>query len=175
MLAVLAIALPLGTAYFAATQFSPSLVLLIAPLALAGLAACLVSFRSRTYRNSGVFVSTLCALLVFLIARGDRYHGDASPKDIATLAARYDRAGYTVEASKVYPAVDFYAATVIPLEQSAAHVRDKFAGAQPYIYLTRESLLQQAGLQEYKVLAGPIEFKGLILISNQNLAPPGEM
>ena len=83
------------------------------------------------------------------------------------------KAGYTVESSKVYPAFDFYAQTVIPLEQSPARVQEKFAGEKPYIYLTRESLIKVAGITEYEVLVGPIEFKELMLIANQRLPEPG--
>lgn len=173
-LSLLAVALPVGIAYFAVKQFSVTLLVLTVPLTVAGFGACLVSVRSRTFRSTGVFVATLCALLVYLIGRGDHYRGDESPKDIAILAARYVKAGYTVEQSKMYPSVDFYSATVIPLEQSPARVKEKFASKKPYIYLTREGLLQFAGLEEYFVVAGPIGFKDLMLISNQVTGPPGE-
>lgn len=174
-LALLAVALPGGIAYFAVRGPSFTLFALTAPLAVVGLLACLISFRSRTYRNAGIFAATLCAVLVYLIGRGDHYRGNESPKGIAVLAARFANAGYTVEQSKMYPSVDFYSATVIPLEQSPARVKEKFASKEPYIYLTRESLLQLAGLKEYHVLAGPIGFKDLMLISNQMMGPPGEM
>lgn len=173
-LALLAFALLAGTAYFAIKQYSAGLFVYIVPLVAIGCAACAVSVRSRTFRLAGVFLATLCAILVYLIARGDHYRDNASPKEIARLAAQYLHAGYTVEQSKMYPSVDFYAGAIVPLEQNPARVREKFAETQPYIYLTRKNLLHHAGLKDYKVLAGPIEFKDLILISNQDLAPPGE-
>jgi hypothetical protein len=173
MLSLLAFALPVGACYLVMRHFSIALFVLVAPLAIAGFAACVVSFRSRTYRNAGIFVASLCALLIALITRGDQLRGEESPKAIATIAAQYVQAGYTVESSKVYPAVDFYAGAVIPLEQSPARVREKFASPEPYIYLTRKGLLQQAGLKEYKILAGPIKFKELVLIANRDVSPTG--
>lgn len=171
-LVILAFALLGGVVYVGVRQFSIGLFVLILPLGIIGLGACLTSFRSRTYRPAGIFIATVCALLLFLTARGDEYTGEESPKAIAIRAAQFAKAGYVVESSKVYPAVDFYAQTVIPLEQSPARVKEKFAGEKPYIYLTREGLIKAAGISKYEVLAGPIEFKELMLISNQKIADP---
>ena len=161
-----------GVIYVAAKHFSIALFALVLPLAALGFAACLISFRSHTYRSAGIFIASLCAILLFLIARGDENTGDESPKEIAIRAAQYVEAGYTVESSKVYPAFDFYAQTPIPLEQSPARVQEKFAGEKPYIYLTRESLISVAGITKYDVLAGPIKFKELMLIANRKLPDP---
>lgn len=171
-LGLLIVALLGGVIYVAVEHFSIRLFALILPLAVVGFAACLTSFRSRTYRNAGIFIASLCAILLFLIARGDENTGSESPKEIALRAAQYVAAGYTVESSKVYPAFDFYAQTAIPLEQNPARVREKFAGENPYIYLTRESLIKVAGITTYEVLVGPIEFKELMLIANRKLPEP---
>ncbi|MCC6793730.1 MAG: glycosyltransferase family 39 protein [Candidatus Hydrogenedentes bacterium] len=171
-LVLLIVALLGGVVYVAVEHFSVGLFALILPLAALGLAACLISLRSHTYRSAGVFIASLCAILLFLISRGDENTGDESPKRIAIRAAQYVNAGYTVESSKVYPAFDFYAQTVIPLEQSPARVQEKFAGEKPYIYLTRQSLIKVAGIKSYEVLAGPIEFKELMLVANRKLPEP---
>jgi hypothetical protein len=74
-----------------------------------------------------------------------------------------------VEASKVYPAFAFYAGVVVPVEIDAERVRQKFEGDKPYAYLTRKGFLGMAAIRDPHVLAGPIRFKELVLISNRPL------
>ena len=61
-LAVLIIALVGGIVYVAAKHFSIGLFALILPLAVLGTVACLISFRSHTYRDAGIFIASLCTI-----------------------------------------------------------------------------------------------------------------
>lgn len=168
-LALLALVLPAGAIYLSITMPQPTLLFFIWPLTLVALAMIAVARGSLTYRNSAIFVATLCALLIAFLARAHYYVGDRSPRDLARYTASLLESGITVEASKVYPAFAFYAGVNVPIEISVERVRQKFDADAPYAYLTRKGFLGMAGVPNPHVLAGPIRFKELILISNRPL------
>jgi len=169
VLALFAIALPAVALYCTLRFESYSFLAIIWGLTLIGFAACLVARRSRTYRNAAIFTATLCAALIYLNGRGEMNQGLRSPRELARMSAEYVESGYTVQTSEAYPAFEFYARMPLALERSPERVRERFAGAEPYLYVTREGRLSLAGLNDYTVYAGPIDFKELMLIGNHTV------
>jgi len=173
MLALLAIVLPAAAIYCTIEYSAVGFIALIWALAVFGVFSCALAVRSRTFRTTAVLIATLCSLLVYLNARGESNQGPRSPRELANTTERYVKAGYTVETSEVYPAFEFYADSALPLERSPERVREKFAGKEPYLYVTREGRLKAAGIKDFVVFDGPIAFKEMMLIGNQ-IVPPAD-
>jgi hypothetical protein len=114
---------------------------------------------------------TAVTILMALTVRAYHYQGPRSPRAMGVLCAELVRAGQPVEASKVYPAFAFYAREIIPTEVNANRVREKLGASRPYYYVTRKDWLESYRLEGYQRLAGPVEFKDLVLIGNFPLPP----
>ena len=129
---------------------------------------------SRSIGVCSLAGTTYCALLAVLLAtRSFYYVGDNSIRDLATVSGQLARAGYTVESSKMYPAMAYYAGTPIKVETEIADVKTHLLGTDPYFYITRLKELKQAGMsvesENPKILMGPFMSKGFVLIGNKPL------
>lgn len=174
---VLILALPpvavAGTVYTAVEFGHPLLTLEMTVIALV---CCAVAWRAWTVpvlRIQSAYILGILISVAALVSQSFHYTGDESPKAIAQLAGRLARAGYVVETTKAYPAVAYYAATRIPEVKSAEVVKEKLSGPDPYYCLTRNEYLP--AIKQYlppdirNPLAGPVGFKGLILVGNASV------
>jgi 4-amino-4-deoxy-L-arabinose transferase-like glycosyltransferase len=170
-LTVLAIA---GALYAAAKMpWHITLQIDICILAIVALGVALYTARRPEQRLAGVFALSLLVILMYLVGRGYHYTGRNSPKELAVLCRSLISTGYTVEASKVYPAFAFYAGTPIPVRTSSEEVRTRLEGSEPYYYLTRERDLNPQVLATATkppvILTPAYTSKRLILIGNSPL------
>lgn len=168
------ILLPLGAAALTALAVVryPYPALLVETACILGLVLA-ICWRSRRERSDPVLrvglASLLVILSVLLVTRSFHYQGSRSPKELASLCGRLLDAGYTVEATKVYPAFTFYARNPIPETVDQSAIEARLSGGKPYFYITRAQFLpvfQDLDALGARVLAGPYMMKGLVLIGN---------
>jgi len=138
------------------------LVVVVAGLAWCGL--------RRSEGPARLAVAAIAVILIVLVARSFHYTGDQSPQAIVQRIAELQRAGYTVETSKNYPAFAFYSDTPMNELQDAALLAEKLQGDVPYFFLTRteieEAFLQDIPEEYRQRIAGPVTSKNHILIGN---------
>jgi len=171
------ILLPLGAAGLAITAVFryPYPALLVETGCILGLVL-VICLRPCGERADPLLRVGLASLLVIcsglLVTRSFHYLGTRSPKDLATLCGRLLDAGYTVEATKVYPAFTFYARIPIPETVDQAAIEARLSGKEPYFYLTRAQFLPMCSDLDAlgaRVLAGPCTMKGLVLVGNTEI------
>ncbi|MBN2312069.1 MAG: glycosyltransferase family 39 protein [Candidatus Hydrogenedentes bacterium] len=152
------------------------------PVAVAVVAAAVILFRRRRFPLACVFAMALAAMAGGVLVRDHHDTGLRSPKGVGELAGRLGRAGYPVEATKVYPAFAFYAQHPIREQTEPETVLSRLAGDAPYFYVTQERLFEQYIAptlgERVQVFTSPHTKRGLILIGNVPLpavpGPPGE-
>ena len=147
----------------------------------------LLLHKSLEDRVMRLFVLNLTAIMLYLVAgRGYHYSIDParSPRTLAAECQGLIDAGYTVEAPPrvhstqpfPYPALSFYLARVVPMEENPARVAAKLHGPEPYYFLATEKYLRQwskaLGPAEPRVLLGPFTGKKLVLVGNRPLPEP---
>lgn len=115
-------------------------------------------------------VAAFTGILIAFVARSYHYTGARSPRELIGIANRLQASGYTVEASKMYPAFAFYADAHIEELQDVDALAEKLAGEAPYFYLTRTEILagplQEIPAEDRQLLAGPYTSKNHVLIGN---------
>lgn len=142
-------------------------------LELAGFAVVAVALMvwgpTRRDALTRIAVTGLMVILSFLLIRSFDYRNERSPKTIGAVCREITDAGYTVEATKVYPHFTYYASNPITENHDLEAVRAKLAGDTPYFYLTREKLLEEFGSafpEGMKTIIGPHSNKELMLVTN---------
>jgi hypothetical protein len=164
--------LAMGSLVYALVKLhAPALVLEAGMLAAATVLAAGYAWQHLPRRASAVYVATLTLVIIGLLIRSYHYTGRNSPRELAELAGRLSRAGYTVEAVKIYPAFAFYAGTRIPPNIDLKSVQQKMTGKAPYYYVARKVFLSQAMNLPVapRVLTEPYTPKDLLLIGNRPL------
>jgi 4-amino-4-deoxy-L-arabinose transferase-like glycosyltransferase len=165
-------ALALGLLVYALiSEGVPALVVEVGVLTAAAVLAAGYAWTHPRYRSAAIFVAALVLIVSGLLVRSYHYTGRKSPRELAELAGSLAKAGYTVEAIKVYPAFAFYAGTPIPAQTDLAAIQRQMAGSTPYYYVARKAFLAQAmNLPEPpRILTEPYTSKDLILIGNRPL------
>ncbi|HOZ49214.1 MAG TPA: hypothetical protein PLO37_24575 [Candidatus Hydrogenedentes bacterium] len=94
-----------------------------------------------------VWAASALVVLGGLLIRAEHSRGDNSPKRIAQVAGDLVRAGYRVEACKVYPAFAFYAGVPLPVQTDLATVAAALNGDEPYYYVLLQRFTQALDLR----------------------------
>ncbi|MCC6142931.1 MAG: glycosyltransferase family 39 protein [Candidatus Hydrogenedentes bacterium] len=168
LLTLCAVGLPLYAAFAGLnwTFLVESFILGLVVLAL------LYAPRSPERHLMRIAAASVLVVLTVLLSRSFHYTGERSPKDLALLCRDLIEAGNTVEATKIYAAFAFYVRHPVREVIEPEEVLGKFAGDEPYYYITREEFVDQfrgKGAQDPHILAGPIRLKELLLLSNRKL------
>lgn len=156
--------------YVLLAEFHPVLLLECAALALPILGT-LFAGRNAS-RNRFVALGAAGVLVVtaaLLVSRSFHYGPDRSPRDLAQRCGRLIEAGYTVEATKTYPPVTWYARRPIPESTNADDVLLKLYDDKPYFYLTRERFIELMPHDlpwKDMIVDGPIRYRDLVLLAN---------
>lgn len=153
-------------AEFHITLLAESAVLVIAIFGL------LFAFRGRSasrYVALGAAAVLVCTAAL-LISRTFHYGPDRSPRDLAQRCAQLMDAGYTVESTKTYPPMTWYARRPIHETIDLETVKARLTGDTPYFYLTRDKFIEMMpGEIAWKdmVVAGPIRYRDIVLLTNE--------
>ncbi len=146
-------------------------------LAVLAIASALYGLKHAERRLAAISVMALCVVMLWTFSQNYRYTGQRSFKPIATLSGQLVRAGYRVEAAKVYPAFAFYAAVKVPEVREEETVRARLDGSDPYYCVLPKEWLQSFSppLDDKFItpLLGPYGTKKLILLGNRPLPKLG--
>jgi len=132
-----------------------------------------LSWRRAKWRPTSVAVASLLLVFVGVLARDYRANGQRSPRQLGTVAGELRRRGLELEASRISPALAFYAETAIPTTMDRDAVLDKINRREPYYFLAQQSDLAEAfpdtSSTTLRVLAGPYMRKKWVLVGNAQL------
>lgn len=142
--------------------------------ALTAAIVALLAARFRARRTEIVAIgaaATLAAVSMLLVTRSYHYGPERSPRAMATLCRALIAEGHTVESTKTYPPVAWYARRPIPENTNPDVVAARLDAGPPYFYLTRSrfpALVHTDAPWENYIVAGPIPYRDLVLLANES-------
>lgn len=171
---VLPLAATIGAVVITQREPYPALWISVWLMAFAMVLVLLYRRGERRLDLARIAFMALMAVMIWQLSRAFLYTGQNSPKDLARACRTLIAHGYTVETAKVYPALSFYAATKIPVDQDPEVVRRKMAGPAPYFFVAPNRLIKAMSSMkdtpEIRLRTPPYTGNKLVLIGNRNMA-----